>query len=596
MASRPILTVNQPVAAAARPMRPAGTYNGRTLREHVEDRAKSLMKNRGDIDPVVAEIAGLVQPARSRFCPTVASNSRGRRSLVNKLYDGYGITASGILTNGMTSGLSSPSRPWFKSKVADPDLMRYHSVKLWLSQVDQIMYDFMNATNFYGALKSGYGELGNFGTEACFLAEHWQRGMVAHSMTFGEYWIGVSDTLEPDQLLRHVPMTVRQMVAKFVASAWDKRELDWSRVSPSIKTAWDNSNYQDVIDVMHLVEPNPAWDPARFDAAGKRFRSVYWEGNSDRQREVLEAEGMEEQPFWAARWDTVGSDVYSMQAPGWNALADLRGLQAQAKRKGDATDMAIKPPMMGPASVKVKMQPGTFTAVPAGMERDAIRPAYQVDYRAIEVVGRDVTDCHRNVDRYFYVDLFMAITQMDGVQPRNNEEIFSRNEEKLTQLGPVIERVNGEKLGVAIDRVFGICMRRGMFPPAPEELHGMDLGVDYVSILAQAQRAAGLSSVERSLGFVGNMAKAFPGVTDNIDSDAITVDYLERSGFPVVAIRDPKARDQMRADRMKEAQAEQARQTAPALKQAAEGAELLSRTDVRGAPMLDSLLGGISGI
>lgn len=596
MASRPVLTVNQPVSASARPMRPSGTYNGRSLREHVEDRAKSLMKNRNDIDPAIAEIAGLVSPTRSRFCPVVGGRPNGKRQLMNRLYDGYGITASEILTNGMTSGLSSPSRPWFKSKVADPDLMKFHDVKLWLSQVDQIMYDFMNSTNFYGALRTGYGELGNFGTEACFLSEHWQRGMVAHSMTFGEYWLGVSDTLEPDQLLRSVPLTVHQMVAKFVASRWDRRELDWSKVSPSVKTAYDNGNYQDIIDVMHLVEPNPAWDPVRLDAAGKPFRSIYWEGKSDRQREVLEAEGMEEKPFMAARWDTNGSDVYSTSSPGWNALADLRGLQAQAKRKGDATDMAIKPAMMGPASTKVKMQPGSFTVVPNGTERDSIKPVYQVDYRAIEVVGRDVVTCRQAVDRYFHVDLFMAITQMDGVQPRNNEEIFSRNEEKLTQLGPVIERVNNEKLGVGIDRVFGICMRRGMFPPAPEELHGVDLGVDYVSVLAQAQRAAGLSSVERSLGFAGNMARAFPGVTDNIDSDAVMVDYLERSGFPIVAIRSPEARDAMRAERAKESQAAQARESAPALKQAAEGAELLSRTDVRGAPLIDSLLGGVSGI
>lgn len=596
MASRPVLSVNQPASRAAPPMRMAGTYRGRTLREHVDDVAKSLMKGRADIDPVVAEIAGYVQPARSRFLANVGSNGRGRKSLINRgLYDGYGITASGILTNGMTSGLSSPSRPWFKSKVADPDLMRFHAVKLWLSQVDEIMYAFMNATNFYGALKSGYSELGNFGTEACFMAEHWRQGMVSHAMTFGEYWIGVSETLQPDQLLRYAPMTVRQLVAQFVASRWDRRDLDWSKVSPQVKNAWDNSNYGDVIDIMHLVEPNPAWDPARFDAAGKMFRSVYWEAKCDKQREVLDAEGMEEQPFWAARWDTVGSDVYSTSAPGWNALADLRGLQAQAKRKGDATDMAIKPPMLSPASVKIKMQPGTVTHA-AGLDKDSIRPVYQVDYRAIEVVGRDVGECRQALDRYYSVDLFMAISQMDGVQPRNESEIFSRNEEKLTQLGPVIERVNNEKLGVAVDRVFGICSRRGMFPPAPEELHGVEIQLDYVSILAQAQRAAGLSSVERSLGFLGNMAKAFPGVTDNVDSDKIAVEYLERSGFPVVAIRPPEDRDAMRTKQAQDAAAEQARQTAPALKQVAEGAELLSKTDVRGAPLIDSLLGGISGV
>ena len=583
--ARPVLSVRRP------PKMDAGTYGGQTLREHVEERSKSLMGTRKDIDPIIAEISSLAQPARSRFMPTVGN--RFRRSLVNKLYDGYGIRASGVLTNGMTSGLSSPSRPWFKSKIADPELMKYHAVKLWLSQVDQVMYDFMNATNFYGAAKSGYGELGLFGTEACFMAENWQKGMVCHGLTFGEYWLDVSENLEPDTLLRQVPMTVRQMVAKFVASEWDRRELDWSKVSTAVKVAWDNSNYNTVVDVMHLVEPNPAWHPVRMDAAGKRFRSIYWEAKCDRLREVLDASGQEEQPFWAARWDATGSDVWGT-GPGWNGLADLRGLQAQAKRKGDATDMAIKPPMLSPASVKIKMTPGSVTHA-SNVDKDSVRPVWQADYRAIEVVGRDVKDIYRAIDGYFYVDLFMAISQMDGVQPRNNQEIFSREEEKLTQLGPVIERVNNEKLGVSLDRVFGICMRRGMFPPAPEELAGMEVQVDYISILAQAQRASGLSGVERSLGFVGNMGATFPGVTDNIDSDAVVLDYLHRSGFPMVGIRDPKARDKMRAARAQEMAAAQAKETLPSLKDAAEGAELLSRTDVRGAPLLDSVLGGLSG-
>jgi hypothetical protein len=61
----------------------------------------------------------------------------------------------------------------------------------------------------------------------------------------------------------------------------------------------------------------------------------------------------------------------------------------------------------------------------------------------------------------------MAITNMSGIQPRNVEEIAARNEEKLTQLGPVIERVNNEKLQVAIERAFGIMQRMHLLPPSP---------------------------------------------------------------------------------------------------------------------------------
>lgn len=564
---------------------------GQSPREYCEARAKSLMSQRGDVDQVVAEIASLTVPARSRFMPHVGS--RRRKTITNRLYDGYGGRASEILTNGMTSGLSSPSRPWFRSKVADPALMKIYAVTQWLAAADRVMYDFMANSNFYGALKTGYGELGLFGTEACFMAEHWKAGLVCHSMTFGEYWISVSDTLVPDTLLRQVPMTTHQLVQQFVASRFDKRDLDWSKVSLPVKNAWDNSNYGTVFDILHLIEPNPAWDPARFDAPGKPVRSAYWEAKCDRLKPLLEVEGQEEQPFWAARWQVTGNDVWGT-GPGWNALADLRGLQLQVKRKGDATDLAIKPPMVGPASLKLKMAPGSYTSA-AALDKDAVRAAWQVDYRAIEVVGRDVQQGHRDIDGYFYVDLFMAISQMDGVQPRNESEIFSRNDEKLTQLGPVIERVNVEKLGVALDRVFGICLRRQLFPEPPEELHGVDLQIEYISILAQAQRAAGLGVIERSIGVIGNMTKAFPDVADNIDSDGVAIDYLERAGFPAAGMRDPKVRDAIRAQRAKVVAAAQAKDTAPAIRDAAQGAELLSKTDVRGQPLLDTLVGQGAG-
>jgi len=571
------------------PPEEAGLRPGQTLREHCEDRAKALMTERKDIDSVVAEISSLTQPVRPRFMPH--TGGRRRRAITNKLYDGYGGRAAEILTNGMTSGLSSPSRPWFRSKIADPDLMKSHAVKQWLAAVDLVIYDFMAATNFYAAVKTGYSELGLYGTEGCFMADHWRAGMVCHSLSWGEYWTAVSDELAPDTLLRQCPLTTRQMVAQFVASRWDKRELDWSKVTVQVKNAWDNSNYDTVHEVLHLVEPNPAWDPVRFDAAGKPYRSIYWEVRSDARKLTLDTSGQEEQPFWCARWDVAGNDAYGV-GPGWKALPDLRGLQMQVKRKGDATDYAVKPPMVGPASLKLNMSPGSFTSA-SSVDKDHVFPAWQADYRAIEILGKDVTQAHLALDSYFFVNLFMAITQMEGVQPRNNEEIFSREQEKLTQLGPVIERVNGEKLGVSIDRVFGLCLRRGMFPPPPPELHGMELQIEYISILAQAQRAAGLSIVERSLGFIGNLAKAFPGVPDNVDADGITRDYLDRAGFPAVGMRSPAARDDLRAARAKAEQAALARETAPAIRDGAAGAELLSRTDVRGTPILDALMPGV---
>lgn len=583
MATRAVLTV---------PARTATQRTTLTAREHCDNRAKALMAERKDIESVVEEISSLAQPVRSRFMPTVQGRGRERKSRAHVLYDSHAIRSAEILTNGMTSGLSSPAQPWFSLKVPDRDLMRFHAVKRWLEEVGRVIADFLNSTNYYGSTKSGYGELGLFGTEACFMASHWDHGMVCYPLTFGEYWIGLSDALKPDTLLRQTPMTIRQIVERFVVDSWDSSVLHWDRVSNRMKTAWDNSRYTESFDVMHLAEPNPAWDPARFDAAGMRWRDVYWDPRDDDKDRLLKSGGQEEKPFWTARWSLAGSDPYG-RGPGWNALADMRGLQAQARMKGRATDYAIRPAMMGSGATKLRMQPGSYTSVPR-TDQDTVKPIWEVDYRAIGVLGEDVEKSHRKIDEHFYVDMFLTMLGREGVQPLNNEEVFARNEEKLTQLGPVIERVNEEKLGVSIDRAFGICLRKGMIPEPPPELSGMELQVDFISTLARAQRAVGLSVVERSLGFIGNMAQAFPEVTDNLDSDVIVTNYWERAGNPIEGLRDPKARDALRAARQQAAAAAQARESAPAIRDAAAGAELLSRTDIRGGETtaLDTILNG----
>lgn len=588
MASRPILSVS-PTGYAVDPT----ALKNDKLRDHCDRREASMRASRSEIEPIVRDISQLTQPARSRFMPMDGATKR-RRAVSPSMRDGHGTRASRILQNGLNSGLSSPSRVWFKLKLSDKDMMQSYATKAWLQSVERVMMDFFQATNFYEAVKTGYGELGLFGTEAAFMESHWRAGMVTHPLTFGEYWIAEGDDARPDTLMRHAPMTAMQMVSRFVADKFESDKLNWDRVSIAVRNAYDTSNYDRVFDVMHLCEPNPAWDAKRLGVAGKPWRSVFWEKNADAGR-LLSVEGCYEQPFYAARWETVGGGDPWGQGPGWDALADLRALQHNVKRYGDGTDLALKPPLVGP-TLKIKLAAGSYTAT-SQVDRDGIKPVYTVPYQALDMLRQDLPRIYGKIDEAFSVDLFMAITEMDGVQPRNGAEIFSRNEEKLTQLGPVIERVNVEKLGVAIDRTFGIVNRLGMVPPAPPEMQGQELQVDYVSILAQAQRAVGLSTVERSLGFIGNLSAVYPGIGDNIDSDAVAVDYWERVGAPMSGLRDPKDRDAMRADRAKAMAAKQAQDSAPAIAQGAKAAELMSKTDVRGGTesLLDAVTGGMAG-
>jgi len=162
----------------------------------------------------------------------------------------------------------------------------------------------------------------------------------------------------------------------------------------------------------------------------------------------------------------------------------------------------------------------------------------------------------------------------------------------LTQLGPVTDRANGEFLQIAFDRMFGLLERGGLLPPAPEEIEGMEIQVDFTSVLSQAQKLMGISQTERAVSFVGNMAGAWPDALDNVDADAIVRDYWDRSGAPATGLRDERQRDQIRADRARQQQMAQAAAMAPAVQQGADAARLLSETDTGdGGNLLQRLTG-----
>lgn len=545
------------------------------LRTKVEDRLQALKSLREDYDTECYDIARFMQPSRSRFLHSGGRNAAGssgkksgkadrnvRRHWNNKLSNSHGIKTSRVLGNGMTSGLTSASRPWFTLGVADDELMDDPEVRAWLSEVEKGTYRFLSGTNFYGAAKSGYAENGLFGTEAAVMIEHPERGLVFHNLTFGEYWIACGDTREPDVLYRQCPMTVRECVQMF-----------GSDVSPRVQQLYDKGSYTDIVSMYQALEPDS-------DYAGEfgqfPWRSVYWDADQDKQH-ITRLSGFYDKPFWAARWDVASGETYG-SSPAMDALPVVRDLLMETRRGNELLDQIAKPEKIAPPNVRLTGQPGRVVTA-SGVTKENIVVPYVPDQRTLEQVERRKDRLEREVDELMYADLFMAITNMQGIQPRNMEEIASRNEEKLTQLGPVIERVATEKLEVVIDRVFGVQLRGGMVPPVPEALAERKLEVEFVSILSQMQRMVGIGQIERTAAFIGNLAGLKPDAADKLNTDEMIDEYAERAGSPPKIIRADKEVKKDREARAQQEQMAQMAQMAGPMREGADAARLLSEAD-----------------
>ena len=547
-------------------------------------RMDELKRVRQPWESTWSSLAEYVEPTRLRL----TNKDEGPISRA-KIIDSTGTFALRTLQSGMHSGLTSPARPWFRLTTFDPDLKDFAPVKEWLSQVETRMREVFQSSNLYTAFHTGYGDLGQFGQAVSIMAEDEDEVIRMQSMLHGRYWIARDETGRLTTLYRQFRWSVARIVARF-------KYDNVAKVSNTIKTAYDNGKYDDIYDVYHAIEPRLDRDAAKIDKRNKPFLSNYWiDATSNGGIGMLEESGFDENPLIGPAWELVGEDHYAI-SPGMVALGDVKMLQLEQQRKLEAIDKLVRPPMTGPTSLRnnpASLLPGSVTLVddPTGK---GYRPAMEVQLRLGELAS-DIRDTQERIQRAFYADLFLMISQMEGIQPRNQFEIAERKEEKLLALGPVLENVYNGQLEPVIDRAFNILNRRKELPPAPAELHGKDLKIEYTSMLAQAQKAVATGGIERGVAFIGQISAVKPEVLDKLDGDQAVDEYFEMLGVPPsILISDDEVKRAREARAQKQQQQEQMAQMAqmaPAMKQGADAAAVLAgaQNNVGGGELLAKL-------
>lgn len=533
------------------------------------------------------ELAEFILPRKSRW--QRADKSQAGQKKGQRIINGSATYASRTFASGMRNGAFSPARPWFRFMTPDPAMMEYGPVKQWLYIVETRMRDILQRSNFYTAGHSVCRELGVFGTAPLFCDADMEAVVRFYPYTVGTYWIATGANGKVDAFAREFSMTVRQIVQKF--------GLD--RCSQSTKSAFANGNLEQSIDVTQYIARNQSQRPDRQDRAGMAYESCYIE-EAGQQRDAtdtcLAEQGYHEFPVPTPRWDLITEDVYG-SSPGMDALADIKQLQFNEKRKATLIDKIADPPMVAVAGMKsADTLPGGVTYVAQASGQYGFYPAYQPNGQALPAIREDTRDIEERVKQAFYEDLFLMLASRDGPE-MTAEEVATRQEEKLMALGPALDRLNDELLDGVIDRTFSIMLRHPdqLVPPPPPELQGVQLRVQYISILAQAQRLVSTSGMDRTAAFLGRLAEiqmTHAPVCDKFDFDQNLDEYAQAQGVPPSTIRPDDAVEELRASRQQQEQAAQMAQMAPAAKQGADAAAALSKAQV--AP--DNLLGAVANV
>lgn len=539
-----------------------------------EQRVRSMEQERSSFDSQYKSLSKLFLPFRGRF--HLGDNNKGERK-DKEILNNTPLIARRVLSAGIMSGVTSPSQKWFRLTTGDQNVDRAHDAAKWLFDVAEIMYRVFAMSNLYNQLQSFYNEIGTFGTAAMGVYADDQNIIRFETQTVGQYAVGAGINGEIDSLSIRQKRQVVSIVKEFGKENCPEKVLNM----------WENGQLTQEVEFIRLVEPNDdraESSPFNFD---KPYRSISWIAGTKPNEEPLSVKGFDEFPFMVTRWDIAPGDLYGTSCPGMVALGDAKGLQLAEKDLLTAMDQIANPPTV--ASQELRRTVGDRGPEPgrtyfADDVEQGIKSLYDTQPN-INGMAENVNRFEERVSDAFFKDLFLMLAGQQD-ESMTATEVIARQEEKMLQLGPVLERMHNELLDPLITRAFHILQKKGFLPDPPESLIGQNLSVEYVSVMAQAQKLTGVKGLERLSTFAANMAAVDPKAAMTLDITEIIAKYAEAVGVdPDVLTSKEEVQEQIQSLRA----AQTGQNVVESAQQAAEAAKTASEAGYEGDTVLSRL-------
>lgn len=513
------------------------TADIRQLTKRYED----LKCQRASWDPICQEVRDYIFPDAGDF---EGEDRRLGEKRFSKVLNATATQSLDILAAGMQGGISSPSVPWFRLSTSDPKLDESANVKQWLSDVQRKMLMTFSKAEIYNGLHASYAELAAFGTSCSIINPLETDRLISYrNQTFGGYYLGGNADGLVDTVYRRLRLNA--------IDCWQR----WgAKCTKAVKNCVDKGDYYTTFDVIHAVEPRRERNIQKADSLNMPWRSVYFQPGADH---VLSESGFRSFPATCPRWYVAGNGVYG-RGPGMKALGAVKRLQHKEYRQAQAIDYLSNPPVVVPREFEGRLEdlrPGAIIFTNQTGKEAGVRSAYEV--RAdVASLGQLIARDEQAIKEVFYTNLFQMVAST-AERERTAYEVAQLEQEKMMVLGPVLERLSLELFDPLINTTFDVLVQTpDALPPPPDELTGMELSVEYVGTLMQAQKASATNSIDRLVTHIGTIAQAKPEVLDKFDADKSAELYADMLGVPpelivpgdkVAIVREQRAQQQQQA-------------------------------------------------
>lgn len=554
-------------------------------RRQIERRVKELLSKRERYETRWKAIRDYQLPYLGCFDGVDDEENAANRKDYN-VYHGCAWESNQIFAAGVMSGLTPPSRRWFRLSFANQRINDNSDLDKLLDQRIDILNDVLEKSNFYTAAHSCYLELA-FGQAALGIFPDHVYGVHFVAYPIGSYCIENGTDGTVNTFCRRYYMSARQLADKF----------GMENVPLNIRHELENSpGFKANHRVVWYIEPNRYADTEKLGGIRMPYLSCYYLEDSSPD-EWLYLGGFCEWPVPVARYQISGLESYG-KGPGWFAEGDSKALQLLERDKLTMVELTVKPPMLATADSAgrgINLVPGgkTYTQSQGG-----VVPLFQVNGN-LQHLQEAISEITGRIKRAYSADLFMMLDQMEN-KTMTAREVLERNQEKMTVLGPVVQRMQFEFLGKIIERVYNILDRADVFPQPDnpelmETLANEEIKIEYISPLAQAQKMSGLVNIEQAVAFVGQTAQFDQSILDKVNWPEAINRYFDLLGAPAAIKRSDDEFQGIQQQKAQQAAEQQQLQQAAAMAQmaapAAQAAKNATEAARDGNPALQQIMG-----
>ncbi len=486
-------------------------------------------------------------PHRTRVLLSQVEGARNNQHIV----DGTHVLAQRSYVAGFMEGNTSSTRPWYRHGTSNPDVNMQPDNHGWLDRFTRRTLQVLNTSNFYHAVGSLYYDYSSFDTATHYI-EELKTGLFFHTLMPGTYYVINNGRNEAVVLVREFQLTVKALVETYGVKE-KSGKYRWSNFSSGVKKMYEESNYTQMIDVVHLIEENKDFDPGQPIAfLNKQWISYTYElggspgyvqgqplgiGLADPQDEdkYLNISASKRKPFIVAR----SSDgfEYGEKGPTRDSLGIIKSLNKKAISKDIAMEQMLTPAVQGPARLRksyLSTAPRSYVPLDAAsLNEKGIRPIFEMN-PAVATINADVQDLRNQVDKFYYADYLLYLS--NNPKTRTAAETNAIVQEQQSIIGPNLQSLNWTYNTPIVEFVADYVLYEDTAfmeeYPMPEGLEGLFLRPEFISVFAQAQRAADLPAIERYIARMMELAPLNPAIWDKVNLDKLADLYEDRLFLP----------------------------------------------------------------